>query len=60
MGSFSLMHWGIVALAAVLLFGSGRVARTMGEVGQGLRAFRKGLSEDESATRPSLPPRSDV
>lgn len=59
MGSFSIMHWAIVLAAAMLLFGSGRIASMMGEVGQGLRAFRKGLAEPESSNDLSLLPQKD-
>lgn len=51
MGGFSVMHWAIVAIAVMLLFGGGRIARTMGEVGQGVKALRKGLAEEEAIER---------
>lgn len=59
MGSFSIMHWAIVLVAAMLLFGSGRIASTMGDLGQGLRAFRKGLTEPEPSNDRSLLPQKD-
>ena len=55
MGGFSVMHWAIVAIAVMLLFGGGRIARTMGEVGQGVKALRKGLSEEGAIERRPRP-----
>ena len=38
----------IVVLLAVLLFGGrGKISGIMGDFAKGIRAFRKGLSEDE-------------
>ncbi len=41
--------WGIliIALVVLLLFGRGKIANMMGEVAGGIKAFRKGMSEDE-------------
>ena len=48
MGSFSIWHWMIVAIIAMLLFGGrGRFSDLMGDVGKGLKNFKKGLSEEE-------------
>ncbi|MBJ7444855.1 MAG: twin-arginine translocase TatA/TatE family subunit, partial [Sphingobium sp.] len=35
MGSFSLMHWVIVLLVVMLLFGGGRISGLMGDVAKG-------------------------
>ena len=37
----------IILLIALLLFGVGRLGRLGGELGRGIREFRKGLKEDE-------------
>lgn len=39
----------IVLVIVVLLFGPGRLANTMGEIGKGLRAFKESLSSDETS-----------
>jgi len=41
--------WGIliIAVAALLLFGRGKISGMMGEVASGIKAFRKGMSDDE-------------
>jgi sec-independent protein translocase protein TatA len=59
MGSFSLIHWIILAVVILLLFGGNRFSAMMSDVAKGLKSFKKGLSEDEQ-DRPhdqrSLPP----
>ncbi len=37
----------IVLVIVVLVFGPGRLARTMGEIGKGLRSFKESLSSEE-------------
>ena len=39
----------IVLVIVVLLFGPGRLARTMGEIGKGLRAFKESVSSDDKS-----------
>ena len=39
----------IVAGLVVLLFGAGRLSKIMGEAGMGIKAFRKGLKDEEEA-----------
>ena len=50
MGFGSIWHWVIVLLIVVLLFGSGKISNIMGDVAKGIKAFKKGLSEDENAS----------
>ena len=46
MGSFSLTHWLIVLAIVLIVFGAGRLPRTMGELARGVRAFRSGIRND--------------
>ena len=41
--------WGIiiVAVVVVLLFGRGKIAGTMGEFASGIKAFQKGMRDDD-------------
>ena len=48
MGSFSLMHWVIVLLVVMLLFGGGRISGLMGDVAKGIKSFKKGMADDET------------
>jgi sec-independent protein translocase protein TatA len=52
MGSMSLWHWIIVIAVVLLLFGRGKISELMGDVAQGIKAFKKGMSEDEAKAEP--------
>lgn len=41
----------IVLAIIVLLFGVGRIGRIARELGSGIRAFRRGLSEEEKLSK---------
>jgi len=61
MGSFSLIHWIILGIVILLLFGGNRFSAMMSDVAKGLKSFKKGLSEDEedkAREKRSLPPQS--
>lgn len=50
MGTFSIWHWLIVGLLALVLFGGrGKISDIMGDFAKGIKAFKKGISEDETA-----------
>ncbi len=50
MGSLSIWHWILVIAVALLLFGGrGKISELMGDFAQGIRAFKKGMSEDDKA-----------
>ena len=49
MGSFSLWHWLVVIILVLLLFGRGRISEMMGDIGKGLKSFKQGMAEDDSA-----------
>ena len=49
MGSMSIWHWIIVIAVILLLFGRGKISDLMGDVAQGIKAFKKGMSEDDTA-----------
>ena len=48
MGSLSIWHWLIVIVVVLLLFGRNKISDLMGDVAQGIKAFKKGMSEDET------------
>ena len=54
----SIWHWIVVVIVVLLLFGRGKISDLMGDVAQGIKAFKKGMSEDETAQ--ATPPKSDV
>ena len=53
MGSMSLWHWLVVAVIVLLLFGRGKISEMMGDVAQGIKAFKKGMSEDDTVKHDS-------
>jgi len=42
-----IQHWLLVVLVIVLLFGGSKVSNLMGDVAKGIKAFKKGLQEDD-------------
>jgi sec-independent protein translocase protein TatA len=46
MGSLSPIHWLIVIVVVLLLFGPGRLAGVGKGLGEGIRSFKKGITED--------------
>ena len=52
MGSLSIWHWIVVVVVVLLLFGRGKISELMGDMAQGIKAFKKGMSEDDSAATP--------
>ena len=50
MGSLSMWHWIIVLAVGLLLFGGrGKISELMGDVAKGIKSFKKGMAEDETA-----------
>jgi sec-independent protein translocase protein TatA len=43
----SIWHWIVVIAVVLLLFGRGKISDLMGDVAQGIKAFKKGMSDDE-------------
>ena len=45
--------WGIliVAVVVLLLFGRGKISSMMGEVASGIKAFQKGLKDEDKTPR---------
>jgi sec-independent protein translocase protein TatA len=47
MGALSPFHWLIVIVVVLLLFGPSRLAGVGKGLGEGIRSFKKGLSDDD-------------
>ena len=54
MGSMSIWHWIVVIAVVLLLFGRGKISDLMGDVASGIKAFKKGMKDDE-AEKPAEP-----
>jgi sec-independent protein translocase protein TatA len=51
MGGFSLIHWLILGVVILLLFGGNRFSAMMGDVAKGLKSFKNGMADDEEEQR---------
>ena len=51
---FSTSHLLLVIFAALLLFGAGRLPQVMSDFARGIRAFKKGLSEEDTSPPSAL------
>jgi sec-independent protein translocase protein TatA len=51
MGALSVWHWIGLIVVVLLLFGRGKISELMGDVAQGIKAFKKGMSEDVPDTK---------
>ncbi|ETR75251.1 preprotein translocase subunit TatA [Afipia sp. P52-10] len=58
MGSMSIWHWIVVIAVVLLLFGRGKISDLMGDVAQGIKAFKKGMSEDDKTAEKTEPMKS--
>lgn len=56
MGEFSLVHWLVVLAIGVLLFGTGKLPKVMGDVAKGIRTFKAEMKDaGKTPTDPQLP-----
>ena len=63
MGGFSLIHWIILAVFIMLLFGGSRFSAMMGDVAKGLKSFKQGMTEDDAPKPPEqrqIPPQQPI
>ena len=51
MGTFSIWHWVVVLVIVVLVFGTKRLKNVGRDVGEAVKGFKQGLS-DEDADKP--------
>ena len=47
MGIGSMWHWLIVLAIVLLLFGGGKISGLMGDFAKGIKAFKKGIKDEE-------------
>jgi sec-independent protein translocase protein TatA len=56
MGGLSIWHWLVVAVVVLLLFGRGKISELMGDAAKGIKAFKKGMQDDEPTAQ--TPPKT--
>jgi len=54
----SIWHWIVVIAVVLLLFGRGKISELMGDVAQGIKAFKKGMSDEETAKTDAADPKT--
>ncbi len=47
MGSFSIWHWIIVLVVVLLIFGTKRLRGAGRDLGEAVKGFKKGMSDDD-------------
>jgi len=52
MGTLSPIHWILVILVVLLVFGPNRLAGVGKGLGEGIRSFKKGLNTDDPEPKP--------
>ena len=61
MGSLSIWHWMIVIVVVMLLFGGrGKLSNLMGDFAQGIKAFKKGMSEEDKPAETKAEPAKTI
>lgn len=61
MGGLAPIHWIIVAVVVLVLFGGrGKLSGLLGDAGKGIRAFRGGLKDEGKSETASAPPATQV
>lgn len=59
MGSLSIWHWLIVGAVVLLVFGGrNKISDMMGDVAKGIKAFKKGMADDDAAPKADAPVRT--
>ena len=53
MGIGSMWHWLIVLAIVLLLFGGGKISGLMGDFAKGIKAFKKGIKDEEDEEKES-------
>lgn len=46
----SLVHWLVVALVIIIVFGAGKLPRVMGDLAEGIKAFKRGMKDEDDTT----------
>lgn len=54
----SATHILLLLLVVVLLFGRGKISELMGDVAKGIRSFKKGMAEDDTAEPEKAEPKT--
>ena len=45
----SLVHWLVVILVIIVIFGAGRLPSVMGDIAEGIKAFKRGMKDEDTS-----------
>lgn len=60
MGTFSLWHWLVVLAVILIVFGAGKLPSVMGDLAKGIKNFKQGMKDDETAQLPKEETKSET
>lgn len=60
MGGVSIWHWLVVGIVVMLLFGRGKISEMMGDVAKGIKAFKKGMADEDTPAAATTTPGTTV
>ena len=58
-GRFGWLELVVILVIVLLIFGVGRISKVAGELGKGIRAFKKGISGEEDDTSEDIAEESE-
>jgi sec-independent protein translocase protein TatA len=59
MGSLSIWHWLVVGAVLLLVFGGrNKISDMMGDVAKGIKAFKKGMADEDTEAKSDAPVKS--
>ncbi len=56
MGGASIWHWVVVGGIVMLMFGRGKISDMMGDVAKGIKAFKKGMADEDTPAATTVTP----
>jgi sec-independent protein translocase protein TatA len=61
MGSLSIWHWIIVLVVVMVVFGGrGKISGLMGDFAEGIKAFKKGMADDDKTAETKPEPAKTI
>ncbi len=56
----SLVHWLVVILVIIVIFGAGKLPTVMGDLAEGIKAFKRGMRDEDPAPPKKIDENKDV
>ncbi len=52
---FTPLKLALILVIVLIIFGAGKLPKIMGDLGKGVRSFKKGISDDDSEDKKNKP-----